>query len=135
MRPVEHPDPAGEKTAEAIRQEIAREVNRVLRVAFQDRQNTGRLDVEAIEMALRSAMHHAGTAAPGELLNFDAPPAERRIIPCSCGHQAHYQELRSKPVLTAVGHFPYNRPYATSDKVTPIRKFRYPRSHGSPTQS
>ena len=56
-------------------------------------------------------MHHAGAVALGELLNFDAPPAERRMIPCSCGHQARYQELRSKPVLTAVGPARVSRPY------------------------
>lgn len=62
-------------------------------------------------MALRSAMHQAGAAALGELLNFDAPPAERRSISCSCGHQARYQELRSKPLLTAVGPTRVSRPY------------------------
>jgi hypothetical protein len=29
-------------------------------VIFQDRRKTGHLDLEAIEMAVRSAMHHAG---------------------------------------------------------------------------
>jgi hypothetical protein len=33
------------------------------------------------------------------------------MIPCSCGHQARYQELRSKPVLTAVGPARVSRPY------------------------
>jgi hypothetical protein len=56
-------------------------------------------------------MHQAGAAALGELLSFDAPPAEHRSIPCSCGHQAGYQELRSKPVLTAVGPARVLRPY------------------------
>ena len=54
-------------------------------------------------MAVRSAMHHAGATALCELLQFEAPVAEQLSIPCGCGHQAHYQELRSKPVLTAVG--------------------------------
>jgi len=62
-------------------------------------------------MALRSAVHQAGAAALGELLNFDAPPVECRNIPCSCGHQARYQELRSKPVLTVVGPTRVLRPY------------------------
>src|ERR1039458_4562775 len=30
---------------------------------------------------------------------------------CACGHQAHYRELRSKPVLTAVGQAEGSRPY------------------------
>jgi hypothetical protein len=80
-------------------------------VIFQDRSKLGRLDLEAIEMAVRSAMHHAGAAALSELLQFEAPVAEQRSIPCSCGQQAHYQELRSKPVLTAVGRVEVSRPY------------------------
>jgi hypothetical protein len=62
-------------------------------------------------MALRSAMHHAGATALSELLRFPAPAAQQRSIPCSCGHQAGYQELRSKPVLTAVGEVIISRPY------------------------
>src|SRR5712692_4444240 len=91
------------KTAETIRQEVAREVDQLLRVIFQERRKTGRLDLEAVEMAVRSAMHQAGATALTELLQFPTPPADQRTIPCSCGHQAHYRELRSKPVLTAVG--------------------------------
>jgi hypothetical protein len=67
--------------------------------------------LEAIEMAVRSAMHRAGAAALTELLQFPAPAADQRTIPCSCGHQAQYRELRSKPVLTAVGKVKISRPY------------------------
>ena len=62
-------------------------------------------------MAVRSAMHQAGAAALSELLQFDPPPPEQGSIACSCGHQAHYRELRSKPVLTAVGQIAISRPY------------------------
>jgi hypothetical protein len=62
-------------------------------------------------MAMRSAMHHAGATALGELLQLSAPAAEQRRIPCPCGHQAVYQELRSKPLLTAVGEVTVSRPY------------------------
>lgn len=78
---------------------------------FQDRRKTGRLDLEATEMAMRSAMHHAGAAALRELLQFPIPAAELRSIPCPCGHQAGYQEMRSKPLLTAVGKVIVSRPY------------------------
>ena len=43
----------GKKTAEAIRQEVTREVDQLLRVIFQGRRKSGRLDLEAIEMAVR----------------------------------------------------------------------------------
>jgi len=62
-------------------------------------------------MAMRSAMHHAGATALSELLQFPVPAPEQRSIPCACGHQAHYHELRSKPVLTAVGRVEVSRPY------------------------
>jgi hypothetical protein len=62
-------------------------------------------------MAVRSAMHQAGATALTELLQFAAPAVGRRTFPCACGHQAHYRELRSKPVLTAVGTVEVSRPY------------------------
>lgn len=78
---------------------------------FTDRRKTGRLDLEAIEMAVRSAMHRAGAAALTELLQFPAPAADQRQLPCACGHSAHYRGLRSKPLLTAVGPAEVSRPY------------------------
>jgi hypothetical protein len=62
-------------------------------------------------MAVRSAMHQAGAAALGELLRFPPPSVDRRSRPCICGQQAHYKDLRSKPVLTAVGRVDVSRPY------------------------
>jgi len=82
-----------------------------LRVIFSARGPTGRLDLEAVEMAVRSALHRAGAAALTELLQFPVPPSEQRTVPCACGHLAHYRELRSKPVLTVVGRVEALRPY------------------------
>jgi len=62
-------------------------------------------------MAVRSAMHQAGAAALTELLPFPAPAADQRTVVCPCGHPAHYRELRSQPVLTAVGRVEVSRPY------------------------
>ena len=80
-------------------------------MVFQGRHKTGHLDLEAIETAVRWAMHRAGAAALSELLQFPAPAAEQRSIPCGCGHQAHYRELRAKPVHTVVGTVNVSRPY------------------------
>jgi len=82
-----------------------------LRVIFTDRRKTGRFDLEAIEMAIRAAMHHAGAAGLTELLQFSAPSVDQRAIPCLCGQQARYLELRSKTILTAVGEVRISRPY------------------------
>jgi len=75
------------------------------------RRKTGRWDLEAIETTVRSAMHHAGAAALTQLLQFPAPEADHRTVACPCGKQARYQELRAKPVLTAVGPVKVLRPY------------------------
>ena len=83
----------------------------MLGAIFQERRKAGRLDLEAVEMVLRSALHRAGAAALSELLQFPVPAADRRSLPCSCGQQAHYRELRSKPLLTALGPVEVSRPY------------------------
>ena len=82
-----------------------------MRVLFTGRRQTGRMDLEAIEMAVRSAMHQAGATALTHLLHFASPPPEHRHVACPCGHQARYRELRTKPVLTAVGWTEVTRPY------------------------
>jgi hypothetical protein len=82
-----------------------------LRIVFQGRRKTGRLDLEATEMAVRSALHRAGAAALSQLLQFPAPTGEQRTVACPCGQQAHYHQLRTKPVLTALGPVEVSRPY------------------------
>jgi hypothetical protein len=62
-------------------------------------------------MAVRSAMHRAGAAALSQLLQFPVPSSEHRRLPCGCGGEAHYRELRTKAVLTAVGQVQVSRPY------------------------
>ena len=83
----------------------------MLRVIFSQRRPGQGLDLEAVETAMRSALHRAGAAALTELLQFPAPAANQRRLPCPCGHQAHYRELRSKLILTALGKVDVSRPY------------------------
>jgi hypothetical protein len=80
-------------------------------VVFEDRRKTGRLDLEATEMAMRAALHRAGAAALSQLLEFPAPLEGGRTRACRCGQQAHYRERRSKPVLTVMGLVEVLRPY------------------------
>jgi hypothetical protein len=61
------------------------------------------MDLQAVELALCASRHQARTTALTALLAFDPPRWEQRQLPCACGHTARYVELRSKPVLTAVG--------------------------------
>jgi len=78
---------------------------------FAQRRNSGSTDLEAIESALRVALHQAGARALSELLQFEVPAPDQRQLPCACGHQASYQELRSRPVLTVMGWARMNRPW------------------------
>ena len=50
---------------------------------FQERRKTSRLDLEAIEMAVRSAMHHAGATALSELLQFPVAPMNSGLLHAS----------------------------------------------------
>jgi hypothetical protein len=81
----------------------------MLRTIFLGIRKTGHLDLEAVEMLVRSAMHQAGASTLNELLQLPVP--DQRAIPCPCGRQAFYRELRSKTVLTAVGRVELSRPY------------------------
>jgi hypothetical protein len=80
---------------------MAREVNQLLCRVFAQRRKDGRTDLEAV----------AGAAALTELLQFEAPAADQRQLPCRCGHHAQYQEIRCKPILTIVGPVRIARPY------------------------
>ena len=104
-------DRAGKKTATAIHQEITREVNQLLSRIFAERRHSGQMDLEAVENAFRTALHQVGAAGLSELLQYEAPAPQQRQLPCSCGHHAQYQTLRSKPVLTVLGPARVSRPY------------------------
>lgn len=90
---------------------MAREVNELLGRIFAQRHKDGRTDLEAVESALRAALHQAGAAALNELLQFEAPASDQRRLSCRCGHHAQYQEIRDKPLLTIVGPVRISRPY------------------------
>ena len=102
-------DRRGKKTADAIHQEMAQEVDRLLGVIFADQRKTGRLDLEAVEMALRGAMHRAGGGAIERLLAMPAP-VERETA-CGCGQKARFHEMRPKQILTALGRIQIQRGY------------------------
>jgi uncharacterized protein YciI len=55
-------NPTRKKTAQAIHREVARELDQLPRVLFSGRHKTGRLDLEAVEMAVRAAVRKAGRA-------------------------------------------------------------------------
>lgn len=78
---------------------------------FAEQRKTGRLDLEAVETALRSGLHKGGAAALTELLRFTPPDPQQSPRACPCGHTATYRGLRSKPLLTVLGWTEIERPY------------------------
>ena len=91
----------GKKTTAAIHQEITREIDTLLPRIFAERRRTGELDIEAVELALRTAAHAAGAAGLSELLRQAGPV--QTSVPCACGGQARYKDMRLKPILTVLG--------------------------------
>jgi hypothetical protein len=80
-----------------------------LQVIFSAGRKTGEVDLEAVEMAVRGAMHRAGAAALARLLSLDHEHPAR--VACSCGGQARWHSLRRKRLLTAVGPVEFQRAY------------------------
>jgi hypothetical protein len=65
--------------------------------------------LEAVEMAMRSAMHRAGAAALSRLLSMDGGhPAQ---LDCACGQTARYHDTRPKHLLTVLGPLQIERAY------------------------
>jgi hypothetical protein len=62
-------------------------------------------------MAFRAALQRAGASALSHLLRFSEPGEQQRSLPCTCGHQARYRELRSRRLLTALGAVEILRPW------------------------
>ena len=82
-------------------QEITRELETLLPRIFAERRKAGELDVEAVELAFRTALHSAGAAGLTELLRQPGPVPTS--VPCACGGKARYKDMRPKPVLTVLG--------------------------------
>ncbi len=84
-------------------------MNQLLTVIFSGWRKSGKLDLEAVEMATRAAMHRAGAAVLSKLLSSsEAAPQE---VPCPCGRRARYHDTRPKQLLSAVGAVEFERAY------------------------
>jgi hypothetical protein len=80
-----------------------------LTVVFAASRPGAALDLEAVEMLVRGAMHRAGAGVLSRLLAPASPsPAHS---PCACGHAARYHDRRPKQLLTALGRVRYRRAY------------------------
>jgi len=91
----------GKKTVAAVHQEIARELDTLLPRIFAEQRKAGELDIEAVELAFRTALHSAGAAGLSEILRQPGPV--QTSVLCACGSQARYKDMRIKPILTVLG--------------------------------
>ena len=99
----------GKKTAAAVHQEITREIDTLLPRIFAEQRKNSPVDMEAVELALRTALHAAGAAGLTELLRQPDPIPTH--VPCACGGQARYKDMRLKPILTVLGSAKMLRAY------------------------
>ncbi|MBV8514562.1 MAG: ISKra4 family transposase [Acidobacteria bacterium] len=76
---------------------------------FRGWQQSERFDLEAMEMSIRAATHQMGAKVLQELLQSSG--CFEREWACACGQKAHFQELRPRTILTAVGSVTFQRPY------------------------
>lgn len=79
--------------------------------ALQDQQRSGHLDLEALEVALRTSMHQIGGVLLEKLLNSDGGGYCGPQIPCGQGHQAEFVDYRSKEVVTVLSALEVVRAY------------------------
>lgn len=78
-------------------------------VIFTGLHKSGHFDLEATETATRAAAHQLGAKVLERLLG--APSSFEREVPCACGRQARFHEMRSQRLTTAVGPITIQRPY------------------------
>ena len=90
---------------------MAGEIERVVARVLHEGERRGALDLEATEMALRTAMHQVGGVLLEQLLNADGGGYRGAHLPCGQGHQAAFVEYRRKEVLTVLAPVQVQRAY------------------------
>jgi len=78
---------------------------------LQDRRRLGHLDLEASEMAIRTAMHQMGGVLLEKLLNSDGKGYRGAHLDCGHGHAAEFVGYRSKQILTVLSSVEVQRAY------------------------
>ena len=89
---------------------MAREIQTFLQVIFAADRKAEGMDLEAVEMAARDALHRAGAAVLTQLLEREQSPTTTQV-PCACGQSAQYHDVRSKQIVTVLGKAQLRRAY------------------------
>jgi len=72
---------------------------------------SGHFDMEALETAIRSSMHHVGGVMLEKLINSDGGGYRGVSIACSCKGKAEFVEYRDKGVTTMLSPVNVKRAY------------------------
>jgi hypothetical protein len=80
-------------------------------LSFRDKDRLGHLDLEPLEIHIRSSMHHVGSMILEKLLNSDSGDYRGRTLPCEKGHVSEFKEYRDKELLTVLGPVTVERAY------------------------
>ena len=94
-----------------FQKEIEQEIHSFVTRAWRDQERIGHLDLEALELALRSSMHQIGGVLLEKLLNSDEGSYGGTRINCGQGHAAEFVEYRRKEVLTVLSRVAVQRAY------------------------
>jgi hypothetical protein len=91
-------------------------VDRVVTLSWRDKEKLGHLDLESLEIHVRSAMHEVGSSLLEKLLNSDGGDYRGRTLPCEEGHVFEFKEYRDKEILTVLGSVTVQRAYYYDEK-------------------
>ena len=80
-------------------------------MSLRDRDNLGHLDLESVEIHIRSSMHNIGSMILEKLLNSDSGDYRGRTLPCEKGHVFEFKEYRVKTLLSVLGSVRVERAY------------------------
>jgi hypothetical protein len=86
-------------------------VDRIVTLSWRDKERVGHLDLESLEIHIRTAMHRVGSTLLEKLLNSDGGDYRGRTLPCEQGHVFEFKEYRDKKILTVLGPVTIRRAY------------------------
>ena len=95
----------------AFRKEIEQEIEGFLDRVWRDQERMGPVDLEALELALRSTMRQIGGVLLEKLLNSDEGGYGGTRVECGQGHAAEFVEYRCKEILTVLSKVAVERAY------------------------
>ena len=86
-------------------------MDQIVNLAFKDKDRVGHIDMESLEMSIRTSMHGIGSMVLSKFINRDGGDYRGRTISCDKGHAYEFVEYRDKEVLTVLGPVAVNRAY------------------------